>query len=64
MCIHWQIRMCYYHKFIEAGKYTVPAKLVTDGISLEDILNALTKDLSSVTSLFDSISSGNSMLIK
>ena len=48
----------------EAGKYTVPAKLVTDGISLEDILNALTKDLSSVTSLFDSISSGNSIVDK
>lgn len=41
----------------EAGKYTVPAKLVIDGLSIEDILKTLTNDLSSVTNVFNSVSS-------
>lgn len=48
----------------EASKYTVPAKLVVDGFSIEDIIKALTKDLDSVTRLFSSISSGAAVVDK
>lgn len=48
----------------EASKYTVPAKLVIDGFSIEDMIKALTKDLSSVTGIFNTISSSASVVDK
>lgn len=46
---------------MDASKYTVPAKLVIDGLSLDDLLKNLTKSLSLASSIFDTLSSGATM---
>lgn len=43
---------------LEAGKYNVPAKLVIDGLSLDDFISSFTEKLDSVSQIFDTISSG------
>ncbi len=48
----------------EASKYTVPAKLVIDGLSIDDILKDLTKDLSFVSSIFNAFSSSAGLIDK
>ena len=40
---------------LEYGNYTIPAKLVVDGLSLDDILNTLTKKLGLVKSVVDTL---------
>lgn len=47
---------------LEAGKYTVPAKLVIDGLSLDDLLDNLTESLSLASSIFGTLSAGASMV--
>lgn len=49
---------------LEAGKYTVPAKLVIDGLSLDDLLSSLTDSLSLASSIFGTLSAGASMADK
>lgn len=46
----------------ENGKYSVPAKLVVDGLSIDDIINKLTEGTKIVTTIFDTMSSGADML--
>lgn len=49
---------------MEASKYTVPAKLVIDGLSLDDLLSNLTDSLSLASSIFGTLSAGASMADK
>lgn len=49
---------------MEASKYTVPAKLVIDGLSLDDLLSNLTSSLSLASSIFGTLSAGASMADK
>lgn len=46
----------------ESGKYSVPAKLVIDGLSIDDIINKLTESTKVVTTIFDTMSAGTDML--
>lgn len=49
---------------LEAGKYTVPAKLVIDGLSLDDLLSQLTKSLNFTGQIFSTLSAGAGMVDK
>lgn len=49
---------------LEAGKYTVPTKLVIDGLSLDDLLSQLTKSLNVTSSIFNTLSAGAGMVDK
>lgn len=49
---------------MEASKYSVPAKLVIDGLSLDDLLSNLTDSLSLASSIFGTLSAGASMADK
>lgn len=46
---------------LEAGKYTVPAKLIIDGLSLDNLLDSLTGSLDLAGSICDAFSAGTSM---
>lgn len=49
---------------MEASKYTVPAKLVIDGLSLDDLLSNLTGSLDLASSIFGTLSAGAGMADK
>ena len=49
---------------LETSKYTVPTKLVIDGLSLDDLLNSITKSLNLASSIFGTFSAGASMADK
>lgn len=49
---------------LEAGKYSVPAKLVIDGLSLDDLLNSITKSLSMGNSILGTLSAATGMADK
>jgi len=49
---------------MEASKYTVPGKLVIDGLSLDNLLNKLTDSLSLASSIFGTLTAGATMADK
>lgn len=48
---------------MEYGKYSVPTKMIIDGLSLDSILKDLTKSLNMVDDLFRCASSGTNMVV-
>lgn len=40
-------------QLLEAGKYTVPIQLIYEGLSIDDLLNSLTKKVNMVSSVFN-----------
>ena len=51
-------------QIMEASKYTVPGKLVIDGLSLDNLLNKLTDSLSLASSIFGTLTAGATMADK
>lgn len=49
---------------LEAGKYTVPTKLIIDGLSLDDLLSSLTDSLDFTGKIFNTLSAGVGMVDK
>lgn len=51
-------------EILEYGKYTVPTKMVIDGLSIDDLIKSLTSSLNFVGNIFNTLSSGAGMVDK